>query len=163
MEETKSLNSSENITSLIWKLSIGSTLAWEISKFFGSSHPYLGPVSLILTVQSTIDKTISLSIKRVIGTMIGIGITVIIASYLKVTGWNLGLLILIGTYIAKYLKLDKKVLHQVALTILFVFAFEHQSKDYAMDRMRDTLVGVLTAGLIQFVWSKFISRKKDLK
>ncbi len=34
MEETKSLNSSENITSLIWKLSIGSTLAWEISKFW---------------------------------------------------------------------------------------------------------------------------------
>ncbi|MFF2878531.1 aromatic acid exporter family protein [Gottfriedia sp. NPDC057991] len=163
MEETQSQNPSENITSLIWKLSIGSALAWEFSKFFGSSHPYLGPVSLILTVQSTMDKTISLSIKRVIGTMIGIGITVIIASYLKVTGWNLGLLILIGTYIAKYLKLDKKVLHQVALTILFVFAFEHQSKDYAMDRMRDTLVGVLTAGLIQIIWSSLISRKKELK
>ncbi|MFD4707900.1 aromatic acid exporter family protein [Gottfriedia sp. NPDC058432] len=163
MEETQSLNSSENITSLIWKLSIGSTLAWEISNFFGSSHPYLGPVSLILTIQSTMDKTINLSIKRVIGTMIGIGITVIIASYLKVTGWNLGLLILIGTYIAKFLKLDKKVLHQVALTILFVFAFEHQSKDYAMDRMRDTLVGVLTAGLIQVIWSSLISRKKELK
>ncbi|XZF77608.1 FUSC family protein [Bacillus sp. AL-1R] len=163
MEETSSPNSSESITSLIWKLSIGSALAWEISKLFGSSHPYLGPVSLILTVQSTIDKTISLSIKRVIGTMIGIGITVIIASYMKVTGWNLGLLILIGTYIAYYLKLDKKVLHQVALTILFVFAFEHKSKDYAMDRMRDTLVGVLTAGLIQFVWSSFTSRNKKLK
>ncbi|WP_420488346.1 FUSC family protein [Gottfriedia acidiceleris] len=87
---------------------MGSTLAWEISNFFGSSHPYLGPVSLILTVQSKMDKTINLSIKRVIGTIIGIGITVIIASYLKVNGWNLGLLILIGTYIAKYLKLDKK-------------------------------------------------------
>jgi len=159
MEETKSLNSSENISSLIWKLSIGSALSWEISKFFGSSHPYLGPVSLILTVQSTMDKTISLSIKRVIGTMIGIGITLIIASYMKVTGWNLGLLILIGTYVAKYLKLDKKVIHQVALTILFVFAFEHQSKDYAMDRMRDTLVGVLTAGLIQIVWSTLIGKK----
>ncbi|MGG0174902.1 FUSC family protein [Gottfriedia acidiceleris] len=163
MEETQSLSSTENITSLIWKLSIGSTLAWEISKLFGSSHPYLGPVSLILTIQSTMDKTISLSIKRVIGTMIGIVVTVIIASYLKVNGWTLGLLILIGTYIAKYLKLDKKVLHQVALTILFVFAFEHQSKDYAMDRMRDTLVGILIAGLIQFVWSSFISRKKVLK
>lgn len=163
MEETKSLNPADQLTSLILKLSIGSTLAWEISKFFGSSHPYLGPVSLILTIQSTMDKTISLSIKRVIGTMIGIGITVIITSYLKVTGWNLGLLILIGTYIAKYLKLDKKVLHQVALTILFVFAYEHQSKDYAMDRMRDTLVGVLTAGLIQFVWSSILSRKKELQ
>ncbi|PGS49375.1 aromatic acid exporter family protein [Bacillus sp. AFS041924] len=161
MEELTSQNPADNLTTLIWKLSIGSTLAWEISKFFGSDHPYLGPVSLILTIQSTMDKTISLSLKRVIGTMIGIGVTVIIASYLKVTGLNLGLLILIGSYIAKYLNLDKKVLHQVALTILFVFAFEHQSKDYAMDRMRDTLVGVLVASLIQFIWSSITSRKRN--
>ncbi|PEJ57189.1 hypothetical protein CN692_13630 [Bacillus sp. AFS002410] len=163
MEELKSQNPSDNLTSLIWKLSIGSTLAWEISKFFGSEHPYLGPVSLILTIQTTMDKTVSLSFKRVIGTMIGIIITVIVASHLKVTGLNLGLIILIGTYTAKFLKLDKKVLHQIALTILFVFAFEHKSDHYAMDRMRDTLVGVLVASLIQFIWSSLNSRKKTMK
>ncbi|WP_462408510.1 FUSC family protein [Neobacillus sp. Marseille-QA0830] len=68
-------------------------MAWEISKLFGSSHPYLAPLSVILTIQSTMDKTVSLSIKRFIGTVIGISVAVLIASYLKVNGWNLGLLI----------------------------------------------------------------------
>ncbi|WP_462408511.1 hypothetical protein [Neobacillus sp. Marseille-QA0830] len=74
---------------------------------------------------------------------------------------ELGVINLLGGYIAKYLKLDKKVLHQVALTILFVFVFEHQTKHYAIDRMRDTLIGVLTAGIIQLGWSRFVSRKQD--
>lgn len=121
----------------------------------------LAPLSVILTVQSTYDKTIILSLKRVIGTMIGIIVTVLIASHLKVNGINLGLLILIGCFIGKYLKFDKKVLHQIALTILFVFSFEHQSDQYAIDRMRDTLVGVLVACLIQVIWSKMIVRKKN--
>jgi uncharacterized membrane protein YgaE (UPF0421/DUF939 family) len=157
MQDTE--NSSENLTHLIWKLTIGSILSWELSKALGSDHPYLAPLSVILTIQSTTDKTVSLSIKRVVGTMIGIIVTVLIASYLPVSGWSLGLLILIGCYITKFLKFDKKVVHQVALTILFVFVFEHQSKQYAIDRMRDTLVGILVAGIIQLVWSRLIVRK----
>lgn len=152
----------ENLSILIWKLSIGSTLAWEVSKLLGSDHPYLGPLSLILCIQSTMDKTVSLSVKRIMGTIIGIFVTVLIASYLPINGWNLGLLILLGCYIAKYLKLDKKVLHQVAITVLFVFAFEHQSKHYAIDRMRDTLVGVLVAGIIQIIWVN-IMRKREMQ
>lgn len=150
----------ENLSILIWKMSIGSTLSWEISKLLGSDHPYLAPLSVILSIQSTIDKTVSLSIKRVIGTIIGTSVTVLVASHMTMNGWSLGLLILLGCFIAKYLKFDKKVLHQVALTILFVFVFEHQSKHYAIDRIRDTLIGVLVAGIIQLVWFGLILRKK---
>jgi uncharacterized membrane protein YgaE (UPF0421/DUF939 family) len=159
MEVTEKENSNENSTNLIWKLSIGSILSWELSKAFGSAHPYLAPLSVILTLQSTIDKTVNLSIKRVIGTMIGIFVTVLIADYLPLEGWSLGILILIGCYITKIMKFDKKVIHQVALTILFVFVFEHQSKNYAIDRLRDTLVGVLVAGVIQLVWFRLVYRK----
>jgi uncharacterized membrane protein YgaE (UPF0421/DUF939 family) len=149
----------ENISILIWKLTIGSALSWEVAKLMGSDHPYLAPLSVILSLQSTMDKTVSLSIKRVIGTMIGIIVTVLVASHLSVNGWTLGLLILIGCFIAKYLKLDKKVIHQVALTVLFVFSFEHQTKHYAIDRMRDTLIGVLVAGIIQIVWFRLFLKK----
>ncbi|WP_066307179.1 aromatic acid exporter family protein [Bacillus sp. FJAT-29814] len=161
MKSQKTAIQNENLTLLIWKLAIGSALSWELSKLFGSDHPYLAPLSVILTIQSTMDKTVSLSIKRVIGTVIGISVTVLIARYFSVTGWNLGLLILFGCYIAKYLKFDKKVLHQVALTILFVFVFEHKTKHYAIDRMRDTLIGVLVAESIQLIWGRLISWKRD--
>ncbi|WP_052352855.1 FUSC family protein [Neobacillus dielmonensis] len=160
METSKKDMTNQNLSILIWKLSVGSALAWEISKLLGSDHPYLAPLSVILTIQSTMDKTVSLSIKRVIGTVIGIFVAVLVASHLTVNGWNLGLLILLGCYIAKFLNFDKKVLHQVALTILFVFVFEHQTKHYAIDRIRDTLIGVLTAGVIQLIYSGLIARKK---
>ncbi|WP_170846212.1 aromatic acid exporter family protein [Bacillus sp. MUM 13] len=156
MKTTKNQIQSENLSILIWKLAIGSTLSWEIAKLCGSIHPYLAPLSVIISLQSTMDKTIRLSIKRVSGTIIGIFVTVLIASHMTVNAWNLGLLILLGCFAAKYLNLDKKVIHQVALTILFVFVFEHQTKHYAIDRMRDTLIGVLVTGIIQLIWFRLI-------
>lgn len=157
--ELQNKNFSNDLSILAWKLSIGSAISWELSKLLGSDHPYLAPLSVILTIQSTVDKTVSLSIKRMIGTIIGILITVLIARHLTISGWSLGMLILLGCYVSIYLKLDKKVLHQVSLTILFVFVFEHQTKNYAIDRLRDTLIGVLVAGILQLFWFHFISRK----
>ncbi|WHY70150.1 FUSC family protein [Fictibacillus enclensis] len=154
-------NESENLSILVWKLALGSAVSWEISKYLGSSHPYLAPLSVILTIQSTVDQTVSISVKRVIGTLIGISVTVLIAKFFKVEGWNLGLLILIGCYIAKYFHFSKKVIHQVALTILFVFVFEHQTRHYALDRLRDTIIGVLVAGVIQIVWFRLFSKEKS--
>ena len=163
MESLKNKFSTDNLSILAWKLSIGSTLSWEIAKLFGSDHPYLAPLSVILTIQSTVDKTVSLSIKRMVGTIIGILVTVLIAGHLTINGWSLGILILLGCYFSIWLKLDKKVLHQVSLTILFVFFFEHQAKHYALDRLRDTLIGVLIAGILQLVWFRIILRKKPRK
>lgn len=154
-------SSNENYSILIWQIAIGSTLAWELAKFLGSEHPYLAPLSVILCLHSTLNKTVGLSIKRVFGTMIGIIVTVLISSHIKISGINLGLLILLGCFIAKWLKFDKIVIHQVAITLLFVFVLEHQEKNYAIDRMRDTLVGVVTAVLIQMIWFRLFSRKKQ--
>ncbi|SDM74617.1 Aromatic acid exporter family member 1 [Fictibacillus solisalsi] len=155
-------NQSENLSILVWKLALGSAVSWEISKYLGSNHPYLAPLSVILTIQSSFDQTISISVKRVIGTLIGISVTVLIAKFFKVEGWSLGLLILIGCFTAKYFNFSKKVIHQVALTILFVFVFEHQTGHYAFDRLRDTIIGVLVAGVIQMVWFHLFTKRKEL-
>ncbi|MBS4198328.1 FUSC family protein [Bacillus sp. FJAT-49732] len=148
----------DNYSILIWKIAIGSTVSWEIAKLLGSDHPYLAPLSVILCLQATLNNSVNISIKRVIGTIIGILVTVLIASHVKRNGLNLGLLILIGCFITKCLKFDKIVTHHVAITILFVFVFEHQSKHYAVDRMRDTIIGVIVTVLIQLVWFKIIEK-----
>lgn len=158
MKDTKKEITNENLSILIWKLTIGSTLSWELSKMLGSEHPYLAPLTVILTIQSSFDKTVGVSLTRLIGTILGILITVLFASHMTINGWRLGILILIGCFIAKYLNFDEKTLHQVALTILLVFLFE-QSKHYPLDRVRDTLVGVLVAGFIQFVWFRLVLKK----
>jgi len=148
------LSQNESFSNAIWKIAIGSALSWEISQLLGSKHPYLAPLSVILCIQATTDKTLSIAVQRIIGTIIGIPIVVVIAKHLSITGWNLGILLLLGGYISKWLKLDQHILHQIAITILFVFVFEKQTKHYAIDRLNDTLVGVLVAVLLQYIWLK---------
>ncbi len=141
----------ENKTSLIWKMAIASAVSWEAAKLVGSNHPYLAPLSVILCLQTTIDQSIRFSLHRIAGTAVGILLTAYLVSHLHINGWMLGLLILGGTYIAKWLRLDETVLHQVALTILLVFTFERNSKDYALDRIVDTFIGVIIAILVHML------------
>ncbi|WP_413300591.1 FUSC family protein [Bacillus sp. 1P10SD] len=141
----------ENKTYLIWKMAFASALSWEIAKLAGSNHPYLAPISVILCMQSTVNQSIQFSYHRMVGTIIGIGITVLLSPYLQVNGWTLGLLILIGCFIAKWMKRDETVIHQLALTVLLVFVMEHKSHDYPIDRFRDTLIGAIVAVLIHML------------
>lgn len=138
----------ENKTMLIWKMAIASALSWEIAKLAGSFHPYLAPISVVLCLQTTVNRSILFSYHRMVGTVIGISLTVLAAPYLDVNGWTLGLLILVGGFVTKWLKRDETALHQVALTVLLVFVFEHKAGSYPIDRFRDTLIGALIAVLI---------------
>ncbi len=61
----------------------------------------------------------------------------------------------------KWLKLSQQIMHQVALTILLVFVFEKRTENYAFDRMNDTLIGVMVAVLLQFIWSYFKRKQKN--
>lgn len=50
-----------NKTFLIWKMAIASAISWEIAKLAGSHHPYLAPISVILCLQTTINRSIQFS------------------------------------------------------------------------------------------------------
>jgi uncharacterized membrane protein YgaE (UPF0421/DUF939 family) len=141
----------ENKTLLIWKMAVASFISWEVAKLAGSHHPYLSPISVILCLQTTINRSILFSYHRMVGTVIGISVTVLAAPHLNVNGWTLGILMLVGGFIAKWLKRDETALHQVALTILLVFVFEHKAGSYPMDRFRDTLIGAIVAVVIHMI------------
>lgn len=143
----------ENKTTLIWKMAIASALSWEIAKLAGSHHPYLAPISVILCLQTTVNRSIRFSYHRMVGTIIGISVVVFFAPYLNVNGWSLGVLILIGSFIAKWFKRDETAIHQVALTVLLVFVMGHKSGEYPFDRFRDTLIGAIIAVLLHMLIS----------
>lgn len=150
----------ENKSALIWKMAIASAISWELAKWIGSSHPYLAPLSVVLCLQTTIDQSIRYSFHRIMGTVIGIILTAYLASHLDMNGWNLGLLIVGGVFIAKWLRVDESVLHQVALTIILIFTFERKSKDYALDRILDSIIGVTVAILIHmFIFPPNFTKK----
>ncbi|WP_052353697.1 FUSC family protein [Neobacillus jeddahensis] len=144
-------NQMKNKTVLIWKMGLASALSWELAKLAGSDHPYLAAVSVILCLQTTINRSIQFSYHRMVGTVIGICVVVLLEPYLIVNGWTLGLLILIGGFLTKWLKHDETAIHQVALTVLLVFVMGHKSSDYPIDRFRDTLMGALVAVVIHII------------
>lgn len=137
------VNTFLNKTVVVWKTAIASTLSWEVATWTGSKHPYLAPLTVILCLQVTVDQSIRFAVQRVIGTSLGVLLTAFIADYIGVGGWRLGLFLLVGTAIAKWLKLSDKVIHQVALSVLFVLYFESQSRGYALDRLKDTVIGAV--------------------
>lgn len=142
---------SELKTMLIWKMAAASALSWEIAKAFGSNHPYLAPLSVILCLHGTVGKTVKFSLKRIAGTVIGVLLTAYIVSFVPHNGWVLGALLVYGLWISKWLKLDQVGLHQAAITILFVFSLA-QSNHYAFDRIIDTVIGVAVAILIHIIY-----------
>jgi len=133
---------------LISKISIASGLSWELAKIMGSKHPYLAPLTVILSIQETVQHSALYAIYRIIGTLFGIGIIIFIMDHLKINGWTISLLLAGGMVIPVILRVHKTIIHQVALTILLVFVFSHKTHYYVSDRIRDTIIGALVAIVI---------------
>lgn len=138
----------ENKSLVIWKMAIASALSWEMAKITGSYHPYLAPLTVILCLKPLLDQTVFFAFYRFIGTVFGIVLVILVASTIPINGFTLGILILSGGFIAKWFKLDMAAIEQVALTILLVFVFEQKSQHYALDRIKDMLIGAVIAIIV---------------
>ncbi|KZE72404.1 hypothetical protein AV654_33705 [Paenibacillus elgii] len=132
----------------VWKIPLASALSWALAEWAGSKHPYLAPLTVILSIQLTVDKSIQFAWQRVLGTIGGVLFTVWIAPYVGLSGWSLGLLLLVGTMIAAWLKWDHALMVQVSLSILLVMYFQSKMPSYPLDRIRDTVIGAIVALLI---------------
>lgn len=134
-------------TASVWKMALGSIIAWELAGLTGSKHPYLAPLTLILCLQVTIGQSLRFALYRTVGTVAGVLMIAGFAKDIPVTGWSLALILFLSAALMKVLNVSDKVIHQAALSILFVLYFEHHSAGYAFDRIKDTLIGSLTAVL----------------
>ncbi|GMX67425.1 hypothetical protein Elgi_66980 [Paenibacillus elgii] len=43
---------------VVWKIPLASALSWVLAEWAGSKHPYLAPLTVILSIQLTVDKSI---------------------------------------------------------------------------------------------------------
>lgn len=137
--------------SLILKMVIGSAISWELAVLFGSKYPYLGPISLMICLQVTIIKSIRFGIARMVGTIIGAVSVFILAPSLHANGWSIAVIMLVSLVIPLILRVNSTALHQIALSVLLVLEFEHKLHGYGVDRIRDSIIGVAVALLLQLV------------
>ncbi|NOV02306.1 FUSC family protein [Paenibacillus planticolens] len=132
----------------VWKTPLAAALSWEFSEWAGSKHPYLAPLTVILCIQLTVDKSIQFAWQRIVGTIAGVLITASIAPYVGLNGWSIGLLLLIGTLLLTWLKVEHATMVQFSLSILLVMYFQSKMPSYPLDRIRDTVIGAIVALLI---------------
>lgn len=136
---------------VVWKTPLAAALSWELAVWAGSKHPYLAPLTVILCIQLTVDKSLQFAWQRVLGTIAGVLFTISISPYLGLNGWSIGLLLLVGALIVTWLKLDHAIMVQVALSILLVMFFHSKMPSYSFDRIRDTVIGAIVAILIHIM------------
>ncbi|RKP58345.1 FUSC family protein [Cohnella endophytica] len=129
----------------VWKIPLASALSWELAELAGSKHPYLAPLTAILSIQATVDKSIQFAWQRVLATLAGVLFTVFLAPYVGTNGWSIGLLLLVGMLIVTWMKLDRAIMVQAALSILLVMYFQSKMPSYPLDRIRDTFIGAVIA------------------
>ncbi|CAG7615858.1 aromatic acid exporter family protein [Paenibacillus allorhizosphaerae] len=134
---------------VVWKIPVASAFAWEIAEFAGSKHPYLSPLTVILSIQATVGKSVQFAWQRILGTIAGVLFTASIAPYVGLSGWSIGLLLFASAVIVAWMKWDHAVMIQVALSILLVMYFQSKMPSYPFDRIRDTITGAFVAVLFQ--------------
>lgn len=154
-----SINNSKINNITIIQNVIAASLAWELSKIAGSSHPYLAPLAVIICLHATLDESILHRYRRIIGTFLGAFTTGIIAPYIGSNAWSIGLVVLLGIGMAKLLALSNEVGNQAAIGALLILAVENNG-GYTIDRVRDTTIGVLIAILVNWVVGTIMGKVK---
>jgi len=148
-----SINNSKkkNITNItLIQNVIAASLAWELSNIAGSSHPFLAPLAVIICLHTTLDESLLHGCRRIIGTFLGALTTGFIAPYIGSNAWSIGLVVLLGMGMAKLLALGNEVGNHAAIGALLILAIESNG-GYTIDRVRDTIIGVLVAILVNWV------------
>jgi uncharacterized membrane protein YgaE (UPF0421/DUF939 family) len=56
----------------IVKISLASTISWEIARQIGSKHPFFAPLAAILCLQVTVEESIQKSYQRILGIIAGV-------------------------------------------------------------------------------------------
>ncbi len=134
-------------SAIVWKTALGSGIVWEIARLTGSRHPYLAPLTFILCLQTTIGQSIRYALYRSLGTVIGVLLIGFFAKSIPVTAWALAVALFASTALMKAFRANDFLIHQVALSVLFVLYFENHSSGYAWDRAKDTLIGAIVGVL----------------
>ncbi len=130
--------------SFVWKMGVAAGISWDMASLLGPNPPYFAPLAVVLTMQETVEDSIWLGYQRVLGIIIGIFLAEWSSHTVGIHGWSIGLLVVAGTLVARLLRLGKQAVTQVSVSALLVWIVGVSHPGYALDRVRDTIVGVLT-------------------
>lgn len=123
------------------KTALACGLAWLLAQALTPhSYPYFAPIAAILTLQVTVADSIMKGVYRIVGIVVGIGISMVAGLWLNVNALTIALVVLAGLALSGALKLNSQIGPQIGVTALLVLAFGN-SGGYAAYRILETLLG----------------------
>ncbi|HJV44868.1 MAG TPA: aromatic acid exporter family protein [Bacillota bacterium] len=138
-------------TGMVWKSGLATAISWEICVRLGFVRPTMAPIAAILCLQVTVSDSIKRAYQRTLGTIIGVIITAIAIHKLGVNVWSVGLVVTLSILIGRWIKISDQIIPQIGTTAILVFVLQSQNHHYPLDRIEETLIGCITAILINML------------
>ncbi|MEN3359546.1 MAG: hypothetical protein V7637_3528 [Mycobacteriales bacterium] len=130
------------------KTALAATIAWELARVvLGSALPALAALGAIITVQITVRQTVARGLQQVVGVVVGVGAAIMLARYLGVHAWSVGLVILGALLLGRLLRLGPQA-NQVAMSGLLVLSL---GTGYGAARVWDTLLGAVIGVVVNML------------
>ena len=111
--------------------------------------PLLAPLTALLVAQLTIFETVKSGIERVGSVVAGVLVAVGLSHFVGLTWWSLGIVIFAALTIGTILRLGDHTL-EVPISAMLVLAVAGQTRPAARSRVRGTLIGAGTRGVVSF-------------
>ena len=151
-----------NTGAYIARLSITLLITTAIYRHFHVRNGYWSPMTAVLVLKPQWNNTLSRGIARLVGTVAGAGVALLLARYLPAhTDW-IFVLVIFSAWACYALQAVNYAAFSffVTLYIVFLFRFGGFSQTYAAHiRLYNTLLGGGIALLIDFLWRTFAPRR----
>jgi uncharacterized membrane protein YgaE (UPF0421/DUF939 family) len=114
-----------------------------------SSSPVLAPLTALLVVQLTMYETLAHGRERIVSVVAGVLLAVVFASFVGLTWWSLGLVVLVSIVAGRLLRLGPHLL-EVPISAMLVLAVGGAERA-ALGRVVETLVGAAVGVLVNLL------------
>lgn len=127
------------------KTALACGLSWLLAEaVMPHSNPYFAPIAAILTLQVTVADSIRKGMYRIVGIVVGIGISLLAGQWLSVNAGTIALVVLAGLALSNAMRLNAQIGAQIGVSALLVLAFGN-AHGYAAYRILETLLGSAVA------------------
>lgn len=130
------------------KMALSAAVAWEVASWLGSGRPYFAPLAAVLASQATIAASLARGLQRSLGVAVGILLAYAAVHAVGVSVWSVGALVLAGMMLGRRLSLGPAAGPQAAVSALLVVTVGMHAPGYALARIVDTVIGSLTAVVV---------------
>jgi hypothetical protein len=129
------------------KTTVAAVLAYVVAlPLSDNPRPVLAPLTALLVVQFTLYDTLRSGLRRVASVVLGVLVAVVIANWVPLTWWSLGIAVAGSLVLGRLLRLGAEVA-EVPISAMLVLAVGG-ADSVATDRVVETIIGAIVGVLV---------------